>query len=567
MVNYNLVNERTKGISDIPRLSFLLPTDQKNQGQSNTADFIPFCSSGCQLEFKFQNIKSCTLSNDGNFFSISPTSEKDKNYVLWNGSDTNGLELTPFYLKEIYFSLPSKDYVSTEFINNTIQYYLTFVNQSFSNLMITVSVIGQANNIGNDVKSNGYALMDTLADKIPLGPNQQSSLSNLSEFNLGALLPENKSFFTTLLMDNNVQYILLTKIVDVPMKFFNNLVSRVLGSMNKYVQKDTSFRENKPTNPPATIIFYNENITPIGLDQTYVCDSNCNQVPGKIERLEPRVGSVSTSEGPAPSSPPSAKTAAKKQKAKEEEAKCTVEEVEPGLKPTAAKPVAKNKGKATIMIVFFTLLMIFAMLIFIFMSFYVMYRLYGLQKIPGAMFAKVFSPLLFNFKKWETWIFLIFMLIIPFVCFSTFTGLAAPVIEQYYKYEGEEVPEEDKKNDSYWVPLVIGGVFLIAGFGIIYYRMPKSDYRNDLPGIGFPNSNETRKLASNFTTSELNAIKAGKVSEILLDQAMRNSIERLFKKYPDNYNLQKLMQAVRNGSPSLNQSQVDALLDLISTRL
>jgi len=144
MVNYNLVNDRNEGMKKIPRLSFMTPTQQNTGGNANSG-YINFCQTGCQLEFFFNNIPSCMLNNNGTFFSISPSSENRSNYVLWNGTTVDGLEMTPFYLKDIYFGLPAKDKVNAEFVNQTIQYYFCYVNESYSNLMICISIIGQAN--------------------------------------------------------------------------------------------------------------------------------------------------------------------------------------------------------------------------------------------------------------------------------------------------------------------------------------------------------------------------------------------------------------------------------------
>ncbi len=200
---------------------------------------------------------------------------------MWNGTDVNsGEKMTQFTLKEIYFTAPAKDYIGTnsDILSQSIQYYIVFVNEKYINLMICVSVIGIVNNLGNAPKSNGFVMLETLSTRIP-SVNVQSQLNNLNNFNLGTLIPPNKPFFNTLIT-NNIQYIIITEVVDVPVNFFSNMATMVNGGTQLYTSKINQFKTNIPVNSQTTVLFYNENSQLLD-NQSLVCNSNCDLVPGK----------------------------------------------------------------------------------------------------------------------------------------------------------------------------------------------------------------------------------------------------------------------------------------------
>lgn len=293
MPNYNNVNDRNTVISGLPRMVFQLPNSESGAA-SSTINPVFFCQSGCAIEYHFSNITSCTLDNDGNKFMITPTDTQNINYILWNGTDINsGESMTQFNLQEIYFTAPAKDYIGTDnsILNQSIQYYFVFVNQKFNNLMICISIIGNVNNLGNSPKSNGFIMLQTLSSKIPV-LNNSSQLNNLSNFNLGTLIPPNKPFFNTLI-SNNIQYIILTEIIDIPIDFFSNMNAIVNGSSLIYKEKLNKFLSNIPVNPSNTILFYNENSKQLDSNSEYICNSNCDLVPGK--QINPSIGKINSS--------------------------------------------------------------------------------------------------------------------------------------------------------------------------------------------------------------------------------------------------------------------------------
>jgi hypothetical protein len=294
MPNYNDNDTRDNSIDQLPRMIFQLPNTESG-ATSPSVNPVFFCQSGCSIDYNFSNIKSCQFNNDGKKFTITPTDTTNINYIMWNGTDINsGEKMTQFTLKEVYFTAPAKDYLGTnnDFLSQSIQYYFVFVNEKFNNLMICVSVIGSVNNLGNAPKSNGFVMMETLAKRIP-SVNVQSQLNNLNNFNLGTLIPPNKPFFSTLIT-NNIQYIIITEIVDVPVEFFANMSTMVNGGTQLYNAKMNQNRTNIPQNPSNTILFYNENSQMLNDNQNLVCNSNCDLVPGK--KITPTIGTYTTTQ-------------------------------------------------------------------------------------------------------------------------------------------------------------------------------------------------------------------------------------------------------------------------------
>jgi hypothetical protein len=303
MPNYNNNNTRDNSIDELPRMIFQLPNTDSGTALPS-ANPVFFCQSGCAIDYKFSNIRSCQFNNDGKKFTITPTDRTNINYIMWNGTDINsGEKMTQFTLKEVYFTAPAKDYlgINRDILTQSIQCYFVFVNEKYSNLMICVSVIGSVNNLGNAPKSNGFVMMETLATRIP-SVNVQSQLNNLNNFNLGTLIPPNKPFFSTLIT-NNIQYIISTEVVDVPISFFSNIATMVNGGTQLYNAKMNQNRTNIPQNPSTTILFYNENSQMLNDNQNFVCNSNCDLVPGK--KITPSIGTVSSTQSTKkPARPP-----------------------------------------------------------------------------------------------------------------------------------------------------------------------------------------------------------------------------------------------------------------------
>jgi hypothetical protein len=333
MANFTLETTRNTAFTNIPRLTFQKP--QSTTGATpSTIDPILFCQTGCDLEFKFKNIINAKLKNDGAYFTITPPDNSD-NYINWSGSGKAGFDMIRFDLKEIKIAAPARDVVGSINYSKSIQIYFSFVNsdENKRDIMIVISIIGQANNVGN-AQTEGFILLNELTNQIPMR-NEIRAVTNLKNVNLGNLLPSNKSFFNTLIDTQKIYYISMARIIDIPENFLNNMISRVVGGQQAYQSKVNQNTQQIPSNPPGTFIFYSENIKTIGSDQAYVCNANCDRVVGDASLLQPTFGSSTDSKIPGTST----RTASGAPGEPTKEVPCKEESVYPGTRtPVKVKP-------------------------------------------------------------------------------------------------------------------------------------------------------------------------------------------------------------------------------------
>lgn len=493
MANYTLETNRNDAIAAIPRLTFQMPQSTTSAVTSTTIPIF-FCQTGCQLESQFENITSAQLKNNGSYFTIIPT-DNSNNYINWNGSGANGQNMIRFDLKEIKFEGPARDVVGSITYNKSIQFYMIFVNSTYPNIMIVMSIIGQSNNVGT-AQTDGYILLNSLANQIPIR-NDIKNVSNLENINLGNLLPSNKSFFSTLINGNSIQYISMTRIIDIPDTFLKNLISRVVGSNDAYETKVSQYTKTIPTNPQGTIIFYTENINPINSDQAYVCNSNCDRVVGDASLLNPTFGKTNTvrdtnyvkSSGSSPTSgaPP----------ARLPQEECEEEYVYPGMKTNvnvksaggssvsknelddkSNNDLSKNEHKSSvvqgILIAFFIIIIIIvgSILIIIFLC--------KATNISG--FSSFFSRELWNASNLG-WIF---TGLIGLCSNIIFTSIALSIIIKQYQSDNKDNNEKEKLP---WILLIIGLSIYIICFGILLYKS-RTYLSNRMSTIsGIPTSN------------------------------------------------------------------------------
>lgn len=520
MVNYKLVNERNNGMRNIPRLSFLPPVPQQTGGQVNTVNNIKNCQSGCQLEFKFNNLKSCSLKNDGAFFSLSiPESDKN-NYVEWNGSNVNGLELTKFYLKEVYFRTPARDKIMVDNIDKSIQIYYSFVNDRASNLMITVSIIGQVNNPGETLKTKGFKLLEVLANKIPPPNGAQVQLNNLSSVNLEYLLPKDKTFFSTLIGPNtvsnaadNIQYVIMNSIIDIPSQFFDSLVAKTLDNIDRYNTIKQDYNSNPPVNPQGLIIFYTEDIRPMGLDEGIVCDKNCNQAVGSASDINPGVGDIVYTESPIKK-----EETKKDKKKKDDKEKCENVEVEPG-KATNLMVEKAEKDEGTILKTFIVLIVVIAMSISIFVILMLLKRKFGYP-----IFSKAF---------WTSGWWIVFgVFLIANVIYTLTWALIywIPVIEATKDIKEDEISETEKKSKLFYLqPLIIWLIATFSGCFLIWAKTKKAF------DIGLQDAAQVLQTA----------LETGNIDKrFSVTNQLSNAIKYMGSKFPTNDNLKVLVGAV-----------------------
>ena len=514
MANFTLETNRNTAITNIPRLTFQLPQSTTTVIPS-TVTPIFFCQTGCQLEFEFKNITSATFKNDGNYFTIIPN-ENSNNYINWNGSGVSGQNMTRFDLKEIKFAAPARDVVGAITYNKSIQFYLTFVNSTYTNIMIVISIIGQANNVGT-TQTDGFVLLNTLSPQIPLR-NDVKTVSNLGNVNLGNLLPTNKSFFSTLLNDNNLQYIFMTRIIDIPESFLDNLISRVIGSQQAYQSKVNQYTQQLPTNPVGTIIFYTENIKPINSDQTYVCNSNCDRVVGNASLLQPTIGSSTTTASATPSTTTRTMTATSKLQQQEE---CEEEYIFPGTKtrvnvksgstPSTSADTSNqtnltsSEQKKTSNLIFITILFIVSLIIALLTTILIL-----VKSTINSNFMGFFSSELWLNKKNIPWII---------IAFIGFIGLSICIIISLIKFDEEKYdnkPESEQKiKIESWKLILIGSSIWAFCLLILLIPILKRKYFKETETNNYENY--------------------GNNPEISKYDSLSNSIIRDYTSNPDNF--------------------------------
>jgi hypothetical protein len=465
---------RDNSIKTIPRLTFQMPQSTTSATPSTQIP-IYFCQVGCQLEFEFTNITSATLKNDGTYFTIIPT-DNSNNYINWNGTGASGQNMIRFDLKEIKFSAPAKDLVGSINYNKSIQFYFTFVNSTYPKIMIIITVIGQSNNVGT-AQTDGFILLNTLAPQIPTR-NDVKKVSNLNNVNLGNLLPANKSFFSTLINTNSIQYISMTRIIDIPVNFLNYMISMVVGGKEAYDKKVNNYSQQIPSNPQGTIIFYTENIKPINSNQAYVCNANCDRVVGDASLLQPTIGTSSTQKNEIAYSGNNGSTGGTIP-GKPIQEECEEEYVFPGTKTnvnvnlksgatssgsndsTAGTSNDKNLSKeeytpsvvqSIIITLFILIIVVGCIVIIIFLG--------KATNISG--FRSFFSRELWNSSNLG-WIF---TGLLGFCSIIIFTSIALDIMIKQYKTDKDKITEDKKP----WIYLIIGLSIYIICFGILIYK-------------------------------------------------------------------------------------------------
>lgn len=521
MSNFNNQEERDTQIKNLPRLTFQLPQSTTGQQQGN----ILMCQTGCDLQFNFNNINSVKVDNADNLFTITPNDNNSENYINWNGTGKDGMNSIRFDLKEIYFQAPAKDVIGQLTYNKSIQYFFTFVNEKYNNIMITISVIGQANNVGNEPETNGFVLMRELANQIPTR-NEEADLNNLSQFNLGNLLPANKSFFSTLVNNGTVQYISMSNIVDVPIEFFNNFISRVIGSTIGYRQRVSNYVQNIPSNPAGTIIFYNENVELVGAGQKFGCNANCQRVPVNNQET-PKIGDRTTGSGKEGRVAKSRARMAEEGDLFAEEEECEEEEMWPGSYTDIDIKKKKSLEAGNIVYIIF---LVFVMLGSIPLMFMALYWKFGLTSVRD-----IFSNLFWN-KYNVLWIFLgLFAISIIIICYAIEIGIY------------QEQMKKEQTNKKPWIALIVGSIVYSVILFVIFYMAHKGDtkFYNESPFMGDMGNLELKKikLSSPFGINSPNYKLTSSLSTLGKNPNLLNTSEGLklyneaktsFNKLPSN---------------------------------
>jgi hypothetical protein len=317
----------------------------------------------------------------------------------------------------------------------------------------------------------------------------------MGNVNLGNLLPYDKSFFSTLINRNTIQYIAMTKIIDIPQDFLNNMISRVIGGQQAYELKVNQNTQQMPPNPEGTFIFYSENIKPIGVGQAYVCNSNCDRVVADSKLLEPKFGPSTTKSVTMKTFQKIGGKSKPKNSGKEEV--CEEEYIYPGTKTNVRiksatssstsneRTSAEPTNQKQISQVEFTnaiVISLFIVLIFICVT----GILYALIKATNlSSIRNFFSRELWNISN----IYLIIAALIGLSAIIVFTSLALDIMVKENKIENFRVrgrsrflsSDENEKLKKPWIFLIIGYsiyILCLTPLIIIAYRVKTNPYRN-----------------------------------------------------------------------------------------
>ena len=484
MANFTLETTRNTAFTNIPRLTFQSPQSTTGATPSTTEPIL-FCQTGCDLEFKFKNITSAKLKNDGAYFTITPP-DNSENYINWSGSGKAGFNMIRFDLKEIKIAAPARDVVGSINYSKSIQIYFSFVNsdENKRDIMIVISIIGQANNVGN-AQTDGFILLNELTNQIPMR-NEIRSVTSLKNVNLGNLLPSSKAFFNTLIDTQKIYYISMARIIDIPENFLNNMISRVVGGQQAYQSKVNQNTQQIPSNPLGTFIFYSENLKTIGSDQAYVCNANCDRVVGDASLLQPTFGSSTDTRIAGTST----RTASGAPGAPAKEIPCEEEYVYPGtktpvkIKSASAPATSADKsnekeltkpelGNVGVLSVFGVMICILSIGI-----------LFAMSKASGVTsFLGFFSRELWNVPN----IPFILAGLIGFITLVVGVSFTMVILN---KNNQPDIPEKDKDNQP-WIGLIVGlSVWLLCLIPLAFFAIKAKRYSNS----SFGNS------SSNYST-------------------------------------------------------------------
>ena len=484
MANFTLETTRNTAFTNIPRLTFQSPQSTTGATPSTTEPIL-FCQTGCDLEFKFKNITRAKLKNDGAYFTITPP-DNSENYINWSGSGKAGFNMIRFDLKEIKIAAPARDVVGSINYSKSIQIYFSFVNsdENKRDIMIVISIIGQANNVGN-AQTDGFILLNELTNQIPMR-NEIRSVTSLKNVNLGNLLPSSKAFFNTLIDTQKIYYISMARIIDIPENFLNNMISRVVGGQQAYQSKVNQNTQQIPSNPLGTFIFYSENLKTIGSDQAYVCNANCDQVVGDASLLQPTFGSSTDTRIAGTST----RTASGAPGAPAKEIPCEEEYVYPGTKtpvkiksasePATSTDKSNEKELTSSELGIVWVLAAFGLMICV-LTYFI---LAAMSKASGVTsFLGFFSRELWNVPN------------IPFIlagligCITLVVGVSITMVI-LNKNKQPDQPEEDKDKQP-WIGLIVGlSVWLLCLIPLAFFAIKAKRYSNS----SFGNS------SSNYST-------------------------------------------------------------------
>jgi carbonic anhydrase len=261
----------------------------KKQPPINTSSpnkHILYCNSSggrCDLNFNYKNYDEknpgkIIVQNTDNNYSILIN---DGSFITYNGFSLNGIVSDKYYLNEIIFFTPSKNIN----LNKVYDLEANFIHISEDNQRCLIISLFLIVNDSDEFKIKKYYQM---AKKLSFNQNFPSKKNtalelNVKNWNFEDFLPDDKSFFNTILDNGIIGMLFLKNPIEIPQLFINKIIN-IIG-LNKFITLKNEIIKNPPINPPYVQLFYSENL-PINPFNNYECDKDCSIKPVPFTPIE-----------------------------------------------------------------------------------------------------------------------------------------------------------------------------------------------------------------------------------------------------------------------------------------
>jgi hypothetical protein len=267
----------------------------KKQPPINTSSpnkHILYCNSSggrCDLNFNYKNYDNkntgkIIVQNTDNNYSILIN---DGSYITYNGFSLNGIVSDKYYLNEIIFFTPSKNIN----LNKVYDLEANFIHISEDNQRCLIISLFFIVNDSDEFKNKKYYQM---AKKLSFNQNFPSNKNsaielNIKNWNFQDFLPDDKSFFNTILDNGIIGMLFLKNHIEIPQLFINKIINII--DLNKFITLKNDIIKNPPINPPYVQLFYSENL-PINPFNNYECDKDCSIIPVPFTPFEEKTNII-----------------------------------------------------------------------------------------------------------------------------------------------------------------------------------------------------------------------------------------------------------------------------------
>lgn len=273
--DYPTINDRINLIKKQPPINTSSPNKH-----------ILYCNSSggrCDLNFNYKNYEEknpgkITVQNSNNLYSIIIN---DGSYITYNGFSLNGIVSDKYYLNEIIFFTPSKNIN----LNKVYDLEANFIHISEDNKRCLIISLFLIVNDSDEFKNKKYYQM---AKKLSFNQNFPSNKNTAIElkfknWNFQDFLPDDKSFFNTILDNGIIGMLFLKNPIEIPQIFINKIIN-IIG-LNNFITQKNNIIKNPPINPPYVQLFYSENL-PINPFNNYECEKDCSIKPVPFSPVE-----------------------------------------------------------------------------------------------------------------------------------------------------------------------------------------------------------------------------------------------------------------------------------------